>query len=108
MCASSSRTWRTCWAWPGYLARILQEQTVRVLATTDQATMRLRDAVVSGSSTCPDMVRFANETGLAPKILTQLSLVGPDGRFRGSNLDPDGIKSGHVDLSSGEHVRMCT
>ena len=88
------------------LARILQEQTVRVLATTDQAAIRLSQAVRAGTFELPDIVRFANETGLAPKILTQLSLVGPDGRFRGSNLDPDGSKSGHVDLSSREHVRV--
>jgi len=88
------------------LARILQEQTVRVLATTDQATIRLRDAVRAGEFALPDIVRFANETGLAPKILTQLSLVGPDGRFAGSNLDPDGRKSGHVDLSGREHVQV--
>jgi signal transduction histidine kinase len=88
------------------LARILQEQTVRVLATTDQATIRLRDAVRTGQFDLPDIVRFANETGLAPRILTQLALIGADGRFRGSNLDPDGSKSGHVDLSSREHVRV--
>jgi signal transduction histidine kinase len=88
------------------LAAILQEQTVRVLAASDQATIRLRDAVRAGDVGAGDTVRFANETGLAPKILTQLSLVGPDGRFRGSNLDPDGSKSGHVDLSDREHVRV--
>ena len=88
------------------LARILQEQTVRVLAATDQATIRLRDAVRDGSFELSDIGQFANETGLAPNILTQLSLVGPDGRFRGSNLDPDGSKSGHVDLSTREHVRV--
>jgi signal transduction histidine kinase len=88
------------------LAAILQEQTVRVLATTDQATIRLRDAVRAGEFDLADTVRFANETGLAPKILTQLSLIGPDGRFRGSNLDPDGTKSGHVDLSTREHVAV--
>ncbi|MFO1327471.1 MAG: ATP-binding protein [Rubrivivax sp.] len=88
------------------LARILQEQTVRVLAATDQAAKRLSDAVRDGSFELADIGRFANETGLAPAILTQLSLVGPDGRFRGSNLDPDGSKSGHVDLSTREHVRV--
>ncbi len=88
------------------LARILQEQTERVLATTDQATLRLADAVRKGSFEVTDIVRLAAETGLAPKILTQLSLVGPDGRFMGSNLDPDGSRSGHVDLSSREHVRV--
>ncbi len=88
------------------LARILQEQTVRVIATTDQAARRLAEAVADGSFEQADIARYANETGLAPRILTQLSLVGPDGRFRGSNLDPDGSKSGHVDLSSREHVQV--
>ena len=88
------------------LSRILQEQTVRVLAATDQATIRLRDAVRAGDFELRDIERFANETGLAPRILTQLSLVGADGRFRGSNLDPDGSKSGPVDLSTREHVQV--
>ncbi len=85
------------------LARALEEQTVRVLATTDQATMRVRDTVAAGGM--PDLVRFANETGLAPAILVQLSLVDANGRFIGSNLDPDGSKTGPVDLTSREHVR---
>ncbi|NDY92946.1 sensor histidine kinase [Ideonella livida] len=87
------------------LSSALQEQTLRVLAATDQAALRLRDAVRAGQGT-PDLVRFANETGLAPKILVQLSLVGADGRFMGSNIDPDGTKTGHVDLSEREHVRV--
>ncbi len=87
------------------LARALEEQTVRVLATADHATVRARDAVVSGGMTSPDLVRFAGETGLAPAILVQLSLVDAQGRFVGSNLDPDGSKTSHVDLSSREHVR---
>ncbi len=88
------------------LAAVLKEQTVRVLAASDQATIRLRDAVAAGGFTPADTVRFANETGLAPQILTQLSLIGPDGHFQGSNLDPDGARSGHVDLSDREHVRV--
>lgn len=87
------------------LGSALQEQTVRVLATADQATLRLRDAVRAGERQ-PDLVRFANETGLAPKILVQLSLVGADGRFVASNLDPDGSKTGHVDLSEREHIKV--
>ena len=88
------------------LAGVLREQTVRVLAAVDQATLRLRDEVRNGTLDPAEIVRDANETGLAPKILTQLSLIGADGRFIGSNLDPDGAKSGHVDLSSREHVRV--
>lgn len=72
------------------LARVLQEQTLRVLAPTDQATLRMRDAVAKGSFQPSDYTRLANETGLVPDILTQLSVVGADGRFVASNLDPDG------------------
>ncbi|MBX3607997.1 MAG: two-component sensor histidine kinase [Piscinibacter sp.] len=88
------------------VARVLQEQTERVLATADQATLRVRDAVVARPDAIPDLERFANETGLAPKILVQLSQVWADGRFAGSNLDPTGERTGHVDLSRREHVRI--
>ena len=88
------------------LALSLGEQTVRVMAAVDQATIRMRDAVLAGDFEKADFTRFANETGLAPDILTQLSLVGPDGRFVGSNIDPTGEKTGHVDLSEREHVQV--
>ena len=88
------------------LALILAEQTVRVLATVDQATLRMRDAVLAKDFDKADFTQLANETGLAPEILTQLSLVGPDGRFVGSNIDPTGEKTGHVDLTEREHVRV--
>ena len=88
------------------LARVLQEQTLRVLAPIDQATLRMRDAVANGSLQPSDFTRLANETGLVPDILTQLSLVGADGRFVASNLDPDGQKTGPVNLSEREHIRI--
>lgn len=88
------------------LARVLQEQTVRVLASVDQATLRMRDAAVAGELTPADYGRIANETGLVPQILTQLSLIDAQGRFVGSNIDPTGEKTGHVDLSSREHVQV--
>ena len=88
------------------LARVLQEQTLRVLAPIDQATLRMRDAVANGSFQPSDFTRLANETGLVPDILTQLSLVGADGRFVASNLDPDGQKTGPVDLSEREHIQI--
>ncbi|MEK9951780.1 MAG: two-component sensor histidine kinase, partial [Curvibacter sp.] len=87
------------------LARVLQEQTLRVLASIDQATLRMRDSIAAGEFTSEMSVRFASETGLVPDILTQLAFVGPDGRFVGSNLDPRGVKTGHVDLSEREHIR---
>ena len=88
------------------LARVLQEQTLRVLAPIDQATLRMRDAVANGSFQPSDFTRLANETGLVPDILTQLALVGADGRFVASNLDPDGQKTGPVDLSEREHIQI--
>lgn len=88
------------------VARVLQEQTERVIATVDQATRRVADAVAASPEQSPDLVRFANETGLAPKILVQLSHVWADGRFAASNIDPTGEKTGHVDLSEREHIRI--
>ncbi len=87
------------------LALVLQEQTMRVLAAVDQATLRLSEGVREGRFLPGDYARYANETGLVPDILTQLSYVGPDGRFVGSNIDPGGDKTGHVDLSEREHIR---
>ncbi len=88
------------------LARVLQEQTLRVLAPIDQATLRMRDAVAHGSFQPSAYTRLANETGLVPDILTQLSVVGADGRFVASNLDPDGLKTGPLDLSEREHIQV--
>ncbi len=88
------------------LARVLQEQTERVIAGADQATLRLAALVAAGTLERADLVRLANETGLVPRIVVQLSLVGADGRFIGSNLDPDAQKTGTVDLSEREHVRV--
>ena len=88
------------------LALSLGEQTVRVMAAVDQATIRMRDTVLANDFEKADFTRFANETGLAPLILTQLSLVGSDGRFVGRNINPTGEKTGHVDLSEREHVQV--
>lgn len=88
------------------LARVLQEQTLRVLAAADQATLRVAAEIRSGEFTPEDYTLFANETGMAPDILTQLSVVGQDGRFRGSNLDPRGTKNHGMDLSGREHIRV--
>ncbi len=88
------------------LARVLQEQTLRVFAAADQATLRVAAEIRAGEFSPQDYVLFANETGLAPDILTQLSVVGPDGRFLGSNLDADGTKNRGLDLSGREHIRV--
>ncbi|WP_225861952.1 sensor histidine kinase [Ideonella benzenivorans] len=88
------------------IANVLGEQTLRVLATLDQATLRVRNAVLAQPGQTPDLVRLANETGQTPHILAQLSLIDATGHFVGSNLDPDGRKSQHVDLSSREHIRV--
>lgn len=87
------------------LARALEETTLRVFATVDQATMRLSRAVQEGGYEPGRITQIANETGLVPAILVQLSFVDADGRFVGSNLDPDGSRTGHVDLREREHVR---
>ncbi len=88
------------------LARVLQEQTERVFATTDQAMLRLAGLVAGEGLATSELGRLANETGLAPRILVQLSLVGPDGVFVGSNIDPQPARHGRVDLSEREHVRV--
>ena len=96
------------------LARTLQEQTVRVLATVDNATRRMRNVVavqdpqrdLAWALSESDYLRFANETGMVPEILTQLSLIDAQGRFVGSNLDPRAEKTGRLDLSEREHVRV--
>lgn len=88
------------------LAQALQEQTLRVLATTDQAMLRMRERLLAGSFRAEDYARIANETGLVPDILVQLAYVAADGRFVGSNLDPSGQKTGSVDLSEREHIRV--
>lgn len=88
------------------LAAAITEQTLRVIAAVDQATLRVANEARTNTAEQPDLVRFANETGLVPSILVQLSYVGADGRFINSNLDPDGSKTNHVDLSAREHVRV--
>lgn len=87
------------------LVASLQEQINRLLAVVDQSTVRLGDEVQQSGFSPADYVRIANETGLTPTIITQLSWVGPDGIFVGSNLDPQRLKTGAVDLSTREHVR---
>jgi signal transduction histidine kinase len=86
------------------LAAVLQEQTLRVIAAVDQAMLRLQDTMLDGGFDPAELPQIANETGLAPKILVQLSLVGPDGRFVGSNLDIHALVTGRVDLSDREHI----
>jgi hypothetical protein len=88
------------------LASVLQEQTLRVISTVDQAVLCLQEAVRDGTFNPADLPSLANETGLVPGILVQLGLVGPDGRFVASNLDIDAGKTGRVDLSEREHIRV--
>ncbi len=93
------------------ISRVLQEQTTRVLAIVDKATLRANEStssVLHAGSALPqiDTVRLATETGLFPEVIVQLGIVDADGRFRFSNLDPSGEKSGNVDLSDREHIRV--
>ena len=88
------------------LAHTLAEQTLRILVSVDQATRRAADARREGALDGAQLARFARETGLEPAILTQLSLVGADGRFIASDIDPQGRRTGAVDLSERAHVRV--
>jgi signal transduction histidine kinase len=88
------------------LSRVLSEQTLRVVASADQSLQRVVHLHAEGRLTPLDLVRFANETGMAPEILAQLSLIGTDGHFIGSNLDPEGSKTGPVDLSQRDHIKV--
>ena len=87
------------------LARALEEATLRVFASIDQATRRMAEVVATGGYHPDEIVRVASETGLVPDILVQLTMVGADARTVGSNLDPDGRRSGRPDLSEREHIR---
>lgn len=88
------------------LASAVNEQSLRVISAIDQALLRVQsDARLRPANDIP-LERYANETGLMPKILTQISVIDGQGRFQGSNLDPGGAKTGHVDLSEREHVRI--
>ncbi|RKJ96805.1 sensor histidine kinase [Alicycliphilus denitrificans] len=86
-------------------ALTLREYTQHILDSADNAMRRLQ-AGMPTDDVCKDIVRITNETGIAPHILTQLSFIGPDGRFRCSNLDPDGSRSRNVDLMDRAHVRV--
>lgn len=87
-------------------ALALKEHTLRILDTVDQAMLRLSGGVAAEGFDSQEIVRIANETGMVPHILTQLSFIGSDGRFVGSNLDPDGSRSQHVNLMERDHVRV--
>ncbi|HCE92795.1 MAG TPA: two-component sensor histidine kinase [Acidovorax sp.] len=87
-------------------ALALKEHTLRILDTVDQAMWRLQHTAEDGPLNGQDLATIANETGMVPHILTQLSFVGPDGRFQGSNLDPDGSRSNHVSLMDRDHIRV--
>lgn len=86
-------------------ALTLREYTQHILDSADNAMRRLQAGMLT-DDVCKDIVRITNETGIAPHILTQLSFIGPDGRFRCSNLDPDGSRSRNVDLMDRAHVRV--
>jgi len=88
------------------LARAFEEQTLRVLEAANQATIRARDGIAAGHGASAELLRFANETGLASKILAQLSWVDTNGHIVASNLDPKSGGSRSLDLSGRDHVRI--
>ena len=88
------------------LARAFEEQTLRVLEAANQATIRARDGIAAGHGDSAELVRFANETGLAPKILAQLSWVDTSGHVVASNLDAKSKSPASLDVSDRDHVRV--
>lgn len=83
-----------------------KEHTLRILDTVDQAMWRVQNSIRDRHVQSLDLISIANETGMVPHILTQLSFVDADGIFRGSNLDPDGSKSQNVSLKDRDHIRV--
>lgn len=88
------------------MARAIKEHTLQVLETIDQAILRLQTLATERKPLPQDYLRTANETGLTPNIITQLAFIDAQGNFQGSNLDPDGKRSGHVSLKDREHIRV--
>ncbi|MHA7602090.1 sensor histidine kinase [Alicycliphilus sp. T452] len=84
----------------------LKEHTLRILDTVAQAMALVQRAAADHALGGDALVRIANDTGMTPNILTQLSFIDADGIFQGSNLDPDGSKSKNVNLMEREHVRV--
>ncbi len=84
----------------------LKEHTLRVMDAVDHAMSRVQIQALDGQLSGRDLVSIASETGMAPDILTQLSFVGADGHFVGSNLAPDGPRSQRVNLMDREHIQV--
>lgn len=51
------------------LTRSIEDQALRVIATTDLALRRLSTAAAAGPVSPNELIRFTNETGLVPDIL---------------------------------------
>ncbi|MCM2346734.1 MAG: hypothetical protein NDI95_08800 [Acidovorax soli] len=83
-----------------------KEHTLRILDTVDQAMRRVENSIRDGQTDGREMIGIANETGMVPHILTQLSFVDARGIFRSSNLDPDGSRSKNVSLMDRDHIRV--
>lgn len=84
----------------------LKEHTLRVIDAVDHAMSRVQNRALDGKLSGKDLVGIASETGMVPDILTQLSFVGADGHFVGSNLAPDGSRSQRVNLMDREHIQV--
>lgn len=88
------------------ISRTLKEHTLRILDTVDQSMVRIQEAAATGKLTGDLLMSTANETGMVPKILTQMSFVNAKGIFVASNLDPTGVRGKNVDLMDREHIRV--
>ena len=84
------------------LARAFEEQTIRTIGSIDQSLLFARE-IYQRNPADFDIGTWAERTGALTDHTFQISLVSRNGRFRGSNLLPDGTG---IDLSDREHIRV--
>ena len=88
------------------IARLLAEQTAQ-LVQNRQPTLRARDEVLASPGQSPQLVRYANETGLSPRILVQLALADADGQMLASNPTPR-ARGSRASRSATASISSCT
>lgn len=88
------------------IAVVLKEHTLHILDVADQALRRVQSDSETAEITGETLVRVANETGMTPEILTQVTLVDVRGNFVFSNLDTTGERNRNVNLMDREHIQV--
>ena len=90
------------------LARVFEENTIRLLSAADQALLRVRATVAEGGE--PDLLRLGNETGLTPGILVQLGRIDAAGFAVRSSFNianrASSVGKPPVNLADREHFRV--